>query len=154
VDSARILSNAVNRTSSETPKTTYGTTSGEKNRAEAAGLPTKRRRTSTNAARTPRVTAIVLEHTATIALRFRAWKSVGFDRKRSYHWVVNPSRGKLTSPALNEKIARIAIGRYRNSTSAMKNSRSSPSALLDAAASTVSIASASRRRCWGYRFAA
>src|SRR5438093_8737039 len=105
------LSTAANNTSSEIPNTRYGTTNGEKNSAEAADLPTNRLRRMANDARTPRTTAMRLDAVATITLRRSAPRSKGFERNRRYQSIVNPARGKDTSPALNEKIARIAIGR-------------------------------------------
>jgi hypothetical protein len=107
----RNLSKAVNSTSSEIPKTRYGTTSGEKNSAEVAAFPANRRRSRANDASTPSVTAIRLEAVATIRLRRSASSSSGFVRNLRYQSVVKLSSGKVTSPELNEKIARTAIGR-------------------------------------------
>ncbi len=54
---------------------------------------------------------MALDTAATMKLRCKETTSVGFERNRWYHSVVNPSRGKLGPPSLKENTVNRTIGR-------------------------------------------
>src|SRR5262249_33722294 len=135
------------RSSNETPKTTYGITSGLSKSADTALLPRNRRRVSANDASTPRATAPVLDSAATIALVSSAPFRSEFERNSRYQFKVKPESGKLgTADLLNEKISRITIGAQRTSTTSTKTPRRSLAPFFESAAS---ISPPQPRRCGG-----
>src|SRR5262249_4291665 len=127
------------RSSNETPKTTYGITSGLSKSADTALLPRNRRRVSANDASTPRATAPVLDSAATIALVSSAPFRSEFERNSRYQFKVKPDSGKLgTADLLNEKISRI--------TTSTNTHRGRPARSLEGAAP---ITPPQPRRCGG-----
>src|SRR5262249_30170216 len=99
-------------------------------------LPRKRRRVSAIAASTPSTTAPALERAATIALVSSAPFRSEFVRNSWYQWRVKPLSGNDgTSESLNEKIRRITIGAYRNTTTRAKNALSNRAPFFESATS-------------------
>src|ERR1700757_576294 len=115
--------------SSETPKTTYGITSGLNRSADTALLPRNRRLVSASDASTPSATAPVLDRAATIALVSSAPFKSGFERNSRYHFNVKPESGKLgTADLLNEKKSTTSAKKDRRSRAAFFESATSISA--------------------------
>jgi hypothetical protein len=102
---------ALNRISSEIPRTTSGITRGASMTPDTMPLAKNRRRTSAIDAGIAREVATIAVSVATSRLVLSALSSAGSCRNWWYHLVVNPSHGNDTiSLSLKEKTIKMTIG--------------------------------------------